>query len=145
MKYKLIRGVAHNLGHSFLSDSNAVMREGVYTIVPAVLFAAAKATAVPQVTINLLNEAIAPTELALPELAQAVSFYRNCLPQLLSSHGIDPSVIKGASITIDFDYSRTRRSQFHPADEIQEFLCAVQLTDDRGVAHVANPTEWWNS
>lgn len=145
MKYKLIKGVAHNLGHSFLSDSNAVMREGVYTIVPSVLFSAAMAAAVPKVEIDLLRETVEPVKLALPEIARSLAFYHGWLPGLLRSHGVDPGVIQAATITIGFDYTRTRRSAFQPTEEIPEFVCTVRLIDDRGVTHEAMPTDWWRS
>ena len=112
MKYKHVKGVAHNIGHSFLSDANAVMRDGVYTIVPAMLFKAAQAMSAPRVTIDLLQETVEPAALALPELSQALAFYRGWLPKLLSSHGLDPSIIQTATILISFDYSRARRSGF---------------------------------
>src|SRR5262245_182920 len=127
MKYKRIQGVAHNLGHSFLSDSNAVMRDGVYTIVPFVLFKAARTAAVPRVDIDLVNETIEPVELSLPELKQSVAFYRTWLPQLLQSHGVEPSVIRAATIAIVFDYSRDRHTQYAPAESIPEFVCTVSL------------------
>ncbi len=145
MKYKVIRGVAHNLGHSFLSDSNAVMRDGVYTIVPAVLFSAAKAAAVPRVDIDLMRETIQPPELAVPEVVQSLAFYHGWLPKLLSNHGVGSGVVQAATISISFDYARIRRSAFHPTEEIPEFGCTVRLTDDRGITHEAMPKDWWRS
>ena len=145
MKYKHVKGVAHNLGHSFLSDANAVMQDGVYTIVPAVLFKAAQAMSAPHVTIDLLQETVAPSALALPELSRALAFYRGWLPKLLINHGLDPNIIQAATILISFDYSRARRSGFQPTEEIPEFTCAVRLTDDRGVLHEAMPDNWWRS
>ena len=143
MKYKRVKGVAHNLGHSFMSDANAVMQEGVYTIVPAVLFKAAEAMSVSRVSIDLLKETIDPPELTLPELTRSLAFYRTWLPTLLDNNGLDPSAIRAATIIITFNYSRVRRSVSAPTEQVPEFTCKVQLTDDRGVQHEAEPTDWW--
>jgi hypothetical protein len=145
MKYKRIRGVAHNLGHSFMSDANAVMRDEVYTIVPAALFKAAEAMAVSRVSIDLLTATVEPPELALPEVSQSLAFYRNWLPTLLNNNGVDATAIRAATILITFDYSRARRSVSQPSEQVPEFTCKVRLTDDRGVVHEAEPADWWRA
>lgn len=145
MKYKHIKGVAHNLGHSFLSDTNAVMRDDVYTIVPAVLFRTATAARVSSVQLDFLQKTVNPPDLNSTELKQSLDHFQKWQPELLASHKVDPAIIRSATLRIAFDYTRTRRSQCDPIDEIPEFTCVVELTDDHGVTHMAKPKNWWRS
>ena len=143
MKYKHIKSVAHNLGHSFLSDMNAVTDRGRYTIVPERLFAAAAHARLPEVHIDFLAHRIEPDAARLPEVEQAVSYYARWLSELLTSQNVAPEAVTGATLTLAFDYDRVRRTRYYPITEVQEFVCTVSLTDDRGRVHQATPDKWW--
>lgn len=143
MKYKNIKSVAHNLGHSFLSDTNATGERSSWTIVPELLFAEAARRQEPEVRIDFLTGEISPAALAIPEVKRSVEHYGRWLPALLESQSIEATSVVAAALTIRFDYSRTRRTQYHPVREIQEFSCLVELRDDRGVVHRAEPDHWW--
>jgi hypothetical protein len=145
LKHKHIKGVAHNLGHSFLSDTNALMRNDVYTIVPALLFQAATQKRVPFVQLDILQKTVNPPELNSSELRQSLDHFQKWLPNLLASHQIEPAIIRSATLRIEFDYTRTRRTDSEPSEEIPEFRCMIELTDDRGVTHTAEPKNWWRS
>ena len=145
MKYKNIKSVAHNLGHSFLSDMNAVGSGGRYVIVPELLFRAAERGHVPQVRVDLLRGAVEPPSVALPEVQEAVGYSVSRLPELLTSQNVAPSAVTGATLTIEFDYSRRRQAQYRPEAAIPEFACVVELTDDRGQVHRGRPNNWWYS
>ena len=143
VKYKNIKSVAHNLGHSFLSDMNAVGEGSRYVIVPARLFEIAARARLPVVRIDFLARRVEPPEVRVPEVEQAVSLYANWLPHLCSSQNVSPETVVAATLTLTFDYERVRRTKYHPVVEIQEFVCDVTITDDRGVVHRASPDHWW--
>ena len=143
MKYKNIKSVAHNIGHSFLSDMNALSQDGRYIIVPRLLFQAAEKARATRVTIDLVNGVIKPAEAATAEVREAVGYYVRRLPELLASQNVDPTAVKGATLSIEFDYSRRRGTQYEPAEDAPEFACTVALTDDRGSVHRGHPTNWW--
>jgi hypothetical protein len=143
VKYKNIKSVAHNLGHSFLSDMNAASVRGEYVFVPQRMFAAAAAAHAEHIAIDFVTGQIAPDAIRSPELHAAVQQYAEILPRLLESQNVSPTAILGARLTIDLDYSRTREARYAPAETIPEFTCIVELTDDRGVVHVGTPTNWW--
>ena len=145
MKYKNIKSVAHNLGHSFLSDMNAATVRGQYVFVPQRLIAAAAAARVSHIAIDFVTGQIAPDAVRSRELEAAVRQYADNLPHLLESQNVDPTAIVGARMTIDLDYERTREARYAPAESIPEFTCTVTLTDHRGKRHIGAPTNWWRA
>ena len=143
MKYKNIKSVAHNIGHSFLSDMNGVMDDGHYVIVPRVLFHVAEQEGVSDVRIDLLTGTIDPPAVATAQVQEAVGHYVRRLPELLTSQSVLPAAVVGATLTIVFDYSRRRETISQPKETAQEFACTVELSDDRGCVHVGRPANWW--
>jgi hypothetical protein len=143
VKYKNIKSVAHNLGHSFLSDMNAVDVRGHYTIVPELLFAAAAQTREPEVRIDLLSRVVEPAILASSELETSVASYARMLFDLCARQNVDAHTIKRAVITITFDYEGRRTTPYEPSVAVQEFVCTVAIEDDRGFVHRASPDNWW--
>ena len=143
MKYKNIKSVAHNLGHSFLSDMNAVGSGSRYVIVPELLFAAAGTDRVPEVRIDFISRSVTPTSVASAEVEESVANYAKMLFRLCHDQNVADHAIRAAVLTLAFDYDRIRRTKYHPIREIQEFTCTVAITDDRGVVHQANPDHWW--
>ena len=143
MKYKNIKSVAHNLGHSFLSDMNASGVGGGYTIVPELLFAAAESARAPEVRIDLIARTVSPHSLASAVVQDSVSNYARMLFRLCADQNVDAPAIRSATIAIAFDYSRTRCTKYDPVVCIQEFDCTVEIVDDRGVLHQARSDHWW--
>ena len=121
------------------------MQNGVYTIVPALLFQAAAQARIPSVQLDILQKAINPLELDSSELRQSLEHFHDWLPNLLASHQVEPAIIRSATLRIEFDYTRTRRTDSEPSEEIPEFRCMIELMDDRGVTHIAEPKNWWRS
>ena len=143
MKYKNLKSVAHNFGHSFLSDMNAVSLDGRYTVVPELLFQAAREAKEPRITIDFLREEVEPAALRFPALLRAVQTYRGTLPKLLESQNVDPAAVREARLALEFDFAGTRPGKYYPHDEVPAFVCVVELADDRGVVHRGMPTNWW--
>jgi hypothetical protein len=143
VKYKNIKSAAHNLGHSFLSDTNASLLDGKYTIVPKLLFEEAARGRTPKVAIDFLSGEIEPPELDQPWLRTAVEHYVRNLPDQLRSQNIDATAIRSVSFSLTFDFNRSRRTLYEPIQETQEFACTVEVRDDRGKVHLAEPDHWW--
>jgi hypothetical protein len=143
VKYKNIKSIAHNLGHSFLSDMNAVDVRDQYTIVPELLFAEAERGRVPEVSIDFISRAVEPAILSNAAVETSVSNYARMLFDLCAHQNVDAHAIKRAVLTITFDYERSRATPYDPAVAVQEFQCTVVIEDDRGVLHHASPDNWW--
>ena len=146
MKYKNIKSWAHNLGHSFLSDTNLVAcGDGHYGIVAEELFAAAEAGRVPTVLIDFLANTVLPTSVATPEVLEGVAHYHASLARTAALQNVEASRLAAVTLTLDFNYLLRRRQREHPHQEIPQFRCTVTVTDDRGMSHVAHPDHWWRA
>jgi hypothetical protein len=143
MKYKNIKSIAHNLGHSFLSDMNATGSGSRYVIVPELLFGAAARGRVPEVRIDLISREVMPASVMSKELQESVANYAAMLFRLCHDQNVEDRAIQAAALTIAFDYDRVRRTKYHPIREVQEFACVVEIIDDRGVLHQARPDNLW--
>ena len=107
-KYKNIKSVAHRVGHSFLSDTNARVERSYWRIVPEALFGAAARIQAPEVEIDFLQRTVRPAELADEDVQAAVAHSAEWLPKLLASQNVEPAAIASARLTLTFDLSRQR-------------------------------------
>ena len=64
-KYKNIKSVAHNLGHSFLSDMNLAGTWPDIVMVPDVIYQAARASGEPVVRIDFFQGTVEPSAVVL--------------------------------------------------------------------------------
>ena len=138
-KYKVLRSVAHNLGHSYLSLMNYV--DGDYIVEH--LFRRARETGEARVEIDVLQGTIEPAAFQTPVLVDSVARERTWLGRLVQSGGAALDMISAARIEIVFDLAATRPSPNMPGAELAVYRCAVEIVDDRGKHHMANVPEWW--
>jgi hypothetical protein len=141
-KYKNIKSAAHNFGYSFLSDMNYVGSGRAFCYVPEVLYEAAKTAGARLVRIDFLKPGVEPSAVAVPPIMEAVGHYARWLPKLLESQSVTPEMVRGARMSLSFDFDHPRRSRYEPARELPAVTCVVTFTDDRGVLHEASPDKW---
>ena len=141
-KYKNIKSVAHNLGHSFLSDMNSVGSGRAFTMVADAIYQAAKAAQVPVVRIDLISGTIEPSAIETKPIREAVAHYRRRLPELAVSQSVEPRMIRHATLTLQFDLTAGRPGKYYPEREIPKVEALVEIFDDRGTRHEAHPTNW---
>ena len=139
-KYKRLKSVAHNLGHSFLSDSNGLGNP--YEFVPPHLYQRARELGAASVVVDFLHERIDPEELKTPMLQTSIAWYRKQLPGLVESQGVPLSAITSAVLYLWFDLQEQPRTGKFDLLEPPDFRCRVEIVDDRGNTHVGEPKEW---
>lgn len=140
-KYKVLKSVAHNLGHSFLSDMNAVSPG--WTIVPEILYQVAKAQGEQHIAVDFLSGEIDPPSLRTPEVAESIANYQRQLPSLVESQGAAMEMVHGVTLNIEFRFDEPRHSRYDPEVELPSFECEVVIVDDRGSRHIGRPKKWW--
>lgn len=132
MKYRVLGGVAHNFGHSFVSRENHDHATGDYVI--GQLARVAVSSGEPELVMDVLARTAGPPPLLRPVVRQSLARYADWFPQLLRSHGIAAEAITQATLRVRFDLSRAdvpgRTGPF-----MLPFRCVVEITDDRGRAH----------
>jgi hypothetical protein len=140
-KYKVLKSVAHNLGHSFLSDMNTVDSFG--TFVPEIIFQLAQAHHLPRIAIDFLSGSIEPPQFAVADVRKSLEMYRGALPGLVESQGASWDVVRGAKLEIVFDLSMTKETMYAPHRPVPTFSSTVEIMDDRGIRHLGHPQHWW--
>lgn len=136
MKYKAIKSVAHNFGHSFVSLTNYMADD--YVI--GHLARAAVASGEPELRVNILAGTAEPAGLAVPLVRSSLDWYAAWFPGLLRDHGIRMESIREAAMRIRFDLARMAL----PLPRVMlPFECVVEITDDRGVVHTGTVRDGW--
>ncbi len=141
VKYKNLKSIAHNFGHSFTSDMNWALDDYVMNH----LARAAISSGQTELHADLLAGTAEPPALAVPQVRMAVSDRRAMLAHLLGSQNAEPSRIRAATMRLRVDVAR--RSAHPSQPDIWEFPfeCVVELTDDRGITHRGEVYDWWRA
>lgn len=137
--HKVLKSVAHNLGHSFLS----LMNYGLDDYVVEHLFRAARAANKPHVRIDLLNGIVEPPELRKHVIQEAVTRYRAWLPDLALSQGSSPEFVRSAVLEVRFNFTKAPPYRFILQLTAPVYEATVRIVDDRGKEYAATIPEWW--
>ena len=138
-RYKVLKSIAHNLGHSYLSLMNYV--DGDYIVEH--LFRRAKETGESRVRIDVLRGTIQPEAFQTPVLAASAARERAAFGRLVQSGGAALDMVAAARMEIVFDLAGTRARWTVPGLELAAYRCRVEIVDDRGRHHTADVKEWW--
>jgi hypothetical protein len=100
-RYKVLKSVAHNIGHSFASLMNYA--EDDYVIGHLLRFA--RQTQRDTLTLDFVSEQAGPPELLQEPISEVPARYTKVL---VHRHGSDRSLVRDASLTLKFDLSVER-------------------------------------
>jgi hypothetical protein len=137
-KYKNIKSVAHNIGHSFLSDMNMLRSGKAFVLVPEEIYSLAKAANEAVVEIDLMTGEVRPAAIASPNVLESAEIYSRKLPELLESQSVEPQMVRNALLELRFDFAHPHQSRSYPEVELPNVSCTVSLDDDRGITHQAS-------
>ena len=137
-KYRVLKSVAHNIGHSFTSLMN--FRGDDYVM--GHLLNAARKSGISTLQVDLLSSEAKPRELLPPPVAASVESYTARFPELVRANGSELSFVARATLTVTFDASRTREVSGTPFVE-SPYKCVVELVDHRGKDYGVTLTGWW--
>jgi hypothetical protein len=140
MKYKHLRSVAHNFGHSFVSRENHDHATGDYVI--GQLARAAVSSGEPELFMDVLARTAGPPPLLTTVVRRSLARYAGWFGELLRSHGIAAEAITHATLRVRFDLSRVDvPGRIGPY--MLPFRCVVEITDDRGRVHTGTVPGAW--
>ena len=137
-RYKALRSVAHNLGHSYLSLMNYVQDDYIVEH----LFRRARETGQTRIHIDVLRGTIDPPAFRIPVLTDSVERERAMFGRLVQSGGAALDMVSAVHMEIEFDLA-ARPSPTVPGLVLAAYACTVEIVDDRGRRHVASVPEWW--
>jgi len=138
-RYKVLKSVAHSLGHSYAStlnydDSDYVMGH---------LLSRARETSQDTLTVDLATSTAAPDALLTPPVQRSVQRFSSWLPHLVRRHFSDMKYVSAATMTITFDLSLERPNRYASDCTESPFVIRVNITDDRGKVWSAEQRDWW--
>jgi hypothetical protein len=138
-RYKVLKGVAHNTGHSFTSLMNYAGDDYVMGHVLRL----ARQTGRDTLTIDLVNGHAGPLELLAAPISEVPSRYMKMFWYLVERHGSDRSLVQNAMLTLRYDTAVERPIRIAPELTESPFTCDVRITDVRGVEYQAHFEGWW--
>jgi hypothetical protein len=134
-RYKVLKGVAHNIGHSFTSLMNYA--DDDYTMGHILRFA--RETRTDRLTIDFVTGTGKPAALLREPISGVPRWYTTRFWDLVASSGSDRSLVKVATLTIQYDLTKTLSGP--PAEN--PYVCDVSIVDDRGKCYRAHFAGWW--
>jgi len=138
-RYKVLKSVAHNIGHSFTS----LMNYSGDDYVMGHILRLARKTSWDTLRIDFVSGEASPPALLVDPIADVPARYVNFFWDLVSRHGSDRSLVKVAVLTLQFDLT-TRRPLFRDPRFIESpYICDVLITDNRGKDYTAQFKAWW--
>ena len=139
MRYKTLKSVAHNLGHSFISTMNYDFGDYILGHIQSKM----RETNISRIEIDLITDTAYPKELLTPVINNALRKYSNWLPELLTDSNSDITFIQKADIAIEFDLSTSRICPFANDYIENPFICTSRIVDDRGKEYSYVFKDWW--
>ena len=139
-RYKVLKGVAHNIGHSFTSLMNYAGDD--YVMGHILRFA--RRTGRDTLTIDFVKGQGSPDELLAEPISEIPARYTKFFWDLVSRHGSDRSCVETATLTLRYDISIQRPLRRSPKIAESPYVCDVRISDTRGKDYAAHFRAWWH-
>jgi hypothetical protein len=138
-RYKVLKSVAHSIGHSFTS----LMNYGGNDYVMGHLLRRARETGDEQLMVDLLTGIAGPKSLLTAEVATSIANYCQWVPRLVENHKTQMAYVRAARMSVTFDLKVRRPVRYASAFEESPYVCRVEIEDDRGKIWAAEIKDWW--
>ena len=137
-KFKVLKGVAHNIGDSFTSLMNYSADD--YSLGHILRFA--RASGINTLTICLLSGQGSPASLLKHPISDLPTRYSTMFLRLVESSGSDRELIRSAAITLVYDLQNSRPGPVENEPQ-SPFTCDVCIVDVRGKNYASHIEGWW--
>ena len=134
-RYKVLKGVAHNVGHSFTSLMNYA--DDDYTMGHILRFA--RDTGLDQLTIDFVSGVGQPAALLRGPISGVPQWYTKMFWGLVASSGSGRALVQAATLTLRYDLTKSRSGP--PVEN--PYFCDVSILDDQGKEYRAHFEGWW--
>jgi hypothetical protein len=137
-KFKVLKGVAHNIGHSFVSLMN--YWDDDYAMGHILRFA--REAEVSTLTIDLLTGQGTPASLLRDPISNLPDRYSKMFLTLVHSSGSDRELIQSATLTLKYDLQRNESAPIIDVPQ-NPYTCQVSILDVRGKRYAAYFSGYW--
>lgn len=139
-RYKVLKSVAHNTGHSFTSLMNYAGDD--YVMGHILRFA--RRTGRDTLTIDFVKGEAGPRELLAEPISDIPTRYTEWFWHLVETQGSDRALVQAATLTLRFDIANQRPLSSAPQFIESPFVCDVEIRDTRGKNYRAHFDGWWH-
>jgi hypothetical protein len=138
-RYKVLKGVAHDIGHTFTSLMNYVSDD--YVMGHVLRFA--RRSGRDTLMIDFVAGEAGPPELLLEPISEVPTRYRKWFWEMVQQQGSDPSYVHSAKLTLKFNLAIERPAAIAPEFQESPYECNVLIKDSRGKDYTAHFEGWW--
>jgi hypothetical protein len=138
-RFKVLKGVAHNLGHSFTSSMNYAGDD--YVLGHLLQFA--RRSGKDTLIIDLISGEAEPIELLAEPVSDVPSRYSKFFWYLVQTHGSDRSYVQSATLSLRYNLAVQRATPHGIGLTESPYVCEVRVTDSRGKNYDAHFEGWW--
>jgi hypothetical protein len=138
-RFKVLKGVTHNIGHSFTSLMNYSVDD--YSMGHILRFA--RETGLNTLTIDFVTGQGQPASLLRDPISQLPHWYTKMFWDMVQNSGSDRSLVQSATLTLKYDLQRTRPSPAAANGLQSPYICDVSVLDVRGKSYCAHFEGWW--
>ncbi len=137
-RFKVLKCVAHNIGHSFTSLMNYSVDD--YSMGHILRFA--RETGLNTLTIDFVKGEGEPAVLLRDPISELPRWYSKMFWNLVERSGSDSSMVQTATLTLRYDLECTKPG---PLETLQSpYHCEVSIGDVRGKSYNAHLAGWWH-
>ncbi|OQX56136.1 MAG: hypothetical protein B5M53_02990 [Candidatus Cloacimonas sp. 4484_209] len=137
-RLKVLKSVAHNLGHHYLS----LMNDGEHMDIETHIFHIVRDTNEPHIFIDVMKCYIEPevfrTKVILDSLIRLKSF----LKYLVERQGLTMDKVKSATMRIRYEFKNIQISKKSTSGDIP-YDCIVEIIAVNGKKFIGKVEEWW--
>jgi hypothetical protein len=138
-RFKVLKGVAHNVGHSFTSLMNYSADD--YSMGHILRFA--RETGLDTLTIDFMTGEGRPAALLRDPISELPRWYTKMFWDLVSRSGSDRSLVQSATLTLKYDLQSNRPGPLPEAIQ-SAYTCEVSIVDTREKCYAAYFSGWWH-
>lgn len=138
-RFKVLKGVAHNLGHSFTSLMNYAGND--YVMGHILQFA--RRSGKDTLMIDLVTGEAEPIELLTEPVSDVPSRYSKFFWYLVQVHGSDREYVRSATLSLRYNLAIQRATSHGAGFTESPYVCDVRVTDSRGKNYDAHFEGWW--
>jgi len=135
-RYKVLKGVAHNIGHSFISLMNYAIDN--YTMGHILSFA--RETGLETLTIDFMVGEGRPALLLREPITKIPVRYTEMFWNMVTRSGSNRALVQSATLTLRYDLQRSRPGPH--GFLLTPYVCAVSIVDIRGKNYSAYFADW---
>jgi hypothetical protein len=137
-RFKVLKGVAHNVGDSFTSLMNYSVDD--YSMGHILRFA--RESGLNTLTIDFVTGEGRPAALLRAPISELPQWYTKMFWDLVVRSGSDRAMVQSAMLTLSYDLQRTQPG---PNAEISQnpYTCDVSILDVRGKSYQAHFSGYW--